>query len=291
MSKLVTIAIPFYNPGPVFEDAVKSVFAQTYPNWELLLVNDGSTDGSLERAMAIKDTRVRVLNDGKNLGLVARLNQITHLSSGEYLARMDADDIMHPERIERQIRFLEENPDVDVVDTGAIILNRDGKPVGMRGLEPKIPTAFELLKRGCFLHPSIMARKSWFLSHLYDPEYPRAEDRELWARTYFETTFAHLSEPLFFYRFAGNVRLKAYLTSYASERKVIKRYGPKMIGIGPSIYLYLRSLSKSIILTGLSLLMLEQLATRHTYLPISKELYEEANELLARIKAQKVPGW
>ncbi|WP_035171823.1 glycosyltransferase family 2 protein [Caldanaerobius polysaccharolyticus] len=291
MSKLVTIAIPFHNPGHIFEDAVKSVFAQTYPNWELLLVNDGSTDGSLERAMAINDTRVRIINDGKNLGLVARLNQIAHLASGAYLARMDADDIMHPERIERQIAFLEDNPDVDVVDTGTIILDRDGQPVGMRGLEPKLPTAFEILKSGGFLHASIMARKSWFLSHLYDSEYPRAEDRELWARTFFETTFAHLPEPLFFYRFAGNVRLRAYLTSYSSERKVIKRYGPKMIGIGPSIYLYLRSLSKSIVLTGLALFRMEQLATRHTYLPISKTFCEEASGLLAQIRAQKVPGW
>ena len=108
MNKLVTIAIPFYNPGPAFEDAIKSVFAQTYTNWELLLVNDGSTDDSLEKALAIKDSRVQVINDGKNLGLGARLNQIAQLASGEYLARMDADDIMHPERIENKL-FLENN--------------------------------------------------------------------------------------------------------------------------------------------------------------------------------------
>lgn len=291
MNKLVTIAIPFYNPGPFFEDAVKSVFAQTYSNWELLLVDDGSTDGSLEKALAVKDPRVRVINDGKNLGLVARLNQIAQLASGEYLARMDADDIMHPERIEKQVAFLENNPDVDVVDTGAIILDRDGQPVGMRGLKPELPTAFEILKRGGFLHPSIMARKTWFLSHPYDPEYPRAEDRELWARTFFETRFAHLPEPLLFYRFAGNVRLRAYLASYASERKVIKQYGPKMVGLGPSIYLYLRSLSKSIVLMGLSLFRMEQIATRHTYLSISETFREEASRLLAQIRIQKVPGW
>jgi len=291
MNKLVTIAIPFYNPGPVFEDAIKSVFAQTYTNWELLLVNDGSTDGSLERALSIKDPRVRVVNDGKNLGLVARLNQIAQLASGEYLARMDADDIMHPERIEKQVNFLENNPNIDVVDTGAIIMDSDGQPVGMRKLETKLPTAFELLKKGGFLHPSIMARKTWFLSHPYDPEYPRAEDRELWARTFSKATFSHLPEPLFFYRFAGNVRLKAYLTSYASERKVIKRYGPQMIGLGPSIYLYLRSLSKSIVLICLSILKMEQMITQHNYLPIPATLRKEAFALLAQIRAQEVPGW
>lgn len=291
MSKLVTIAIPFYNPGNIFEDAVKSVFAQTYPHWELLLINDGSTDGSLERAMAIKDTRVRVINDGKNLGLVSRLNQITHLASGTYLARMDADDLMHPERIEKQVKFLENNPDVDVIDTGAIILDRNGQPIGVRGIEHNLPTAFDILLRGGYLHASIMAQKSWFLSHPYDPRYLRAEDRELWARTYFETSFAHLSDPLYFYCFAGNVRLDAYLTSYASERKVIIRYGTKMIGRKNSIYLYLRSLAKSAVLLGLSLCKMEQLATRHSYNPISNTLQKEAERLLVQIRAQKVPGW
>jgi len=291
MNKLVTIAIPFYNPGPAFEDAIKSVFAQTYTNWELLLVNDGSTDDSLEKALAIKDSRVRVINDGKNLGLVARLNQIAQLASGEYLARMDADDIMDPERIEKQVDFLENNPNVDVVDTGAIIMDRAGQPVGMSNLKIKLPTAFELLKKGCFLHPSIMARKTWFLDHPYDPEYPRAEDRELWARTFSKTTFARLSEPLYFYRFAGNVRLRAYLTSYASERKVIKRYGPQMIGLGPSTYLYLRSLSKSVVLIFLSILKMEQIITRRNYHPIPEILREEVSALLAQIRAHKVPGW
>lgn len=291
MNKLVTIAIPFYNPEPYFEDAIKSVFAQTYSNWELLLVNDGSTDGSLEKALAIKDPRVRVINDGKNLGLVARLNQIAQLASGTFVARMDADDIMHPKRIEKQVIFLENNPDIDIVDTGTIILDRNGQPVGMRGLEPKLPTAFEILKRGGFLHPSIMARRTWFLSHPYDPKYPRAEDRELWARTFFETKFAHLPEPLLFYRFAGNVRLRAYLTSYASERKVIMRYGPKMIGMSYSIYLYLRSLAKSSILISLSLLRMEQIITRNTYSPLPETIREEINKLLTQIRNQQVPGW
>jgi len=291
MNKLVTIAIPFYNPGPAFEDAIKSVFAQTYTNWELLLVNDGSTDDSLEKALAIKDSRVRVINDGKNLGLGARLNQIAQLASGEYLARMDADDIMHPERIEKQVTFLENNSYVDVVDTGAIIIDINGQPVGISHIKEKLPTAYELLKKGGFLHPSIMAKKKWFLNNPYDPKYLRTQDRELWARTFFRSRFAHLPEPLYFYRFEGNIRVKAYLSSYFYERKVIRRYGPQMIGLGPSTYLYLRSLSKSVVLIFLSILKMEQIITRRNYHPIPEILREEVSALLAQIRAHKVPGW
>lgn len=136
-----------------------------------------------------------------------------------------------------------------------------------------------------------MQERPGFLDHPYDPKYPRAEDRELWARTFFRSRFAHFPEPLYFYRFAGNVRLKAYLTSYASERKVIKRYGPQMIGIVPSTYLYLRSIAKSMVLRCLSLLKMEQIITRHNYLPISETLLKEANDVLNRIRNQKVPGW
>lgn len=232
---LVSIGIPFYNPGEVLVDAIRSIFAQSYTNWELLLVDDGSSDGSQELVRCVKDHRVRVLSDGKHLGLVTRLNQIAHIASGLYLARMDADDLIHPGRIARQVAFLEQHSEVNVVDTAAIILNQEGVPVGFMGLEDRLPTALEILKQGGFLHPSIMARREWFLQHPYDPRYPRAEDRELWARVYGKSNFAHIAEPLFFYRFVGNVRLRAYLQSYHSERRVIARYGPHMVGKMPTI--------------------------------------------------------
>ena len=288
---LVTIGIPFYNPGPAFIDAVRSVFAQSYPNWELLLVDDGSTDGSVDLAKRIKDPRVRVFVDGKHQGLVARLNQITDLASGSYIARMDADDLMHPERIEKQVMFLEQHPEVDVVDTGAIILTRDGYPVGVRGLENRIPSAFEILKWGGFLHPSVMGRRKWFKENPYDPRYIRAEDRELWARTYGRTRFAHIPEALYMYRFVGNVRLKPYLESYRSERKIILRYGPAMIGISQSLYLYLRSLAKSVILMALSLFRMEQIITKRKYNYIPPQLLSESIKKLQHIQRQDVPGW
>ena len=106
MSELVTIGLPFYNDRLTLELAIKSIFAQTYKNWELILVDDGSTDGSLNIAKKITDKRVRIISDEKNKGLIFRLNQIASLAKGKYLARMDADDLMQPTRIEKQVEFL-----------------------------------------------------------------------------------------------------------------------------------------------------------------------------------------
>src|SRR5512138_427624 len=102
----VSIGIPFYNPGRAFEKAVRSVFSQTHADWELILMDDGSSDGSLELARSITDPRVRVLSDGANRGLCARLNQIAREARHGLLCRMDADDVMHPDRLHRQVEEL-----------------------------------------------------------------------------------------------------------------------------------------------------------------------------------------
>src|SRR5438045_1632919 len=93
---LVSIGISFQNARATLADAVRSVLAQTCRDWELLLVDDGSSDGSLELARRIEHPRIQVISDGVNQGLASRLNQIALLARGTYLARMDADDLMHP---------------------------------------------------------------------------------------------------------------------------------------------------------------------------------------------------
>ena len=98
----LTIGIPFFNAEATLLDAVRSVFAQTHQDWELLLVDDGSTDRSLELARSIDDPRVRVYSDGRNKRLAARLNEISRLARFDHVARMDADDVCLPERLARR---------------------------------------------------------------------------------------------------------------------------------------------------------------------------------------------
>ena len=122
---MVTIGLPFYNAEKYLALAIESVLQQTYTDWELLLLDDGSTDDSLSIAQsyAQKDSRIKVISDGKNKNLATRLNELPSLAQGLYLARMDADDIMHPARIERQLAVLKTHPEIDVLGTNAYIIN------------------------------------------------------------------------------------------------------------------------------------------------------------------------
>ena len=105
---LVSVAMPVFNGAQTIEPAIRSVLYQTYENWELILVEDGSTDETLARSRQFTDSRIRIISDGTNQGHGARLNQAIELSRGKYIARMDQDDLCFPERFELQVDFLEE---------------------------------------------------------------------------------------------------------------------------------------------------------------------------------------
>ena len=289
---LVTIGMPFRDPGDLLVEAVQSIFCQTIDDWELLLLDDGSRDDSTDIARRIVDPRVRLISDGRALGLPKRLNQIIALTRGAYIARMDADDVMHPHRLEMQLKLLNEQRDVDLVDTGAVILDRQRQPVGVRGLQNvDSPDPLKSLLWGVVLHPSVLARREWYSRNTYDPEYPRAEDRELFVRALGSSVFAHIPEALHFYFFAGNVRPRAFLDSYKSERKVLLRYGPNLVGLPLTSLLWARSVAKSCVLPLLVAAGREDVITRHAYQPIQPTFAQEARKILERVRHQPVPGW
>lgn len=262
----VTIGLSFFNPGIHLENALKSIFCQTFQDWELILIDDGSTDNSLEFVRRIRDSRVIVIHDGENLGLPKRLNQITQMAKGKYIARMDADDLMHPERISKQVDFLEENKTIDLVDCAYVVIDKNNVPVSIMNNSNKLPSTYQLLKHGGFAHPTIIGKRSWFQANPYNEndDYERAEDRELFTRTFAYTKWGHLCDILFFYRYTDNIRTKAFLKSYSAERQVLRHYGAHLIGIGPTILLYIRSLLKSSILQLLSSLGKEQIIAKCT---------------------------
>ncbi|MGQ9574463.1 MAG: glycosyltransferase family 2 protein [Thermoguttaceae bacterium] len=287
---LVSVGLPFRNPGPLLAEAVRSVFAQTLQDWELILVDDGSTDASAEFAARIHDPRVRLIRDGRHAGLAERLNQIVQAAQGDYVARMDADDLMHPKRLELQVRYLQEHRDAEVVDTGYIVLDHRRRPVGTHGLQtPEVPRALEGLKRGALAHPTVCARRQWWLKHRYDPAYPRAEDRELFTRTYAGNRFAHIPQPLHFYFIPKRIKRGPFLQSYRSERKVLWRYGPRLVGWPRTLTLWARSILKSAALVLLVGTGREQVVIRHAFQPISEILRNEANHVLDRLRAQTIP--
>src|SRR5690606_5073350 len=144
----ISIGIPFFNAECYLEGAIKSIIQQSLKDWELILVDDGSTDNSLDiaRYFAQKDTRIRVISDGLNKKLPYRLNQIIKESKGEYIARMDADDLIHPDRLKIQLEFLENNKNFDLVSAGIISINDKNQIKGIRKVD-KVYSEFSEIKR------------------------------------------------------------------------------------------------------------------------------------------------
>jgi glycosyltransferase involved in cell wall biosynthesis len=227
----VTIGLPFLNCERTLVRALRSVFAQTYQDWELILVDDGSTDRSREIAAAVRDPRVRFVTDGANRGLVARLNQITQLARNEYVSRMDADDLAHPQRLALQVEYLDEHRRVDVLGTMAIAIDGEDRPSRLRATRAgTLQDARTVLRAGGLVHPSVVARIEWLRRFPYDPRFPRAEDQELWVRACSSSRLEQLPLPLYFYREAGAVNLANYRGSCATVRKILRRYGPPLVG-------------------------------------------------------------
>jgi glycosyltransferase involved in cell wall biosynthesis len=217
---LVTIGISYYNPGRFLRFAIQSVFAQSLQDWQLVLVNDGSTDDSPAFVRSISDSRVLSVDDGCNRGLPARLNQIAVMAESPFLARMDADDMMHPMRLARQLTFLQENQNVDVVGSYAYSIDADNRPIGLRGADPMPCSPYDVLSGRRLIHPSVMAATRWFRSNAYSTLYPRAEDVELWTRTVNSSTFRCIPECLLFYREVGVPQLEKYIATSTQVRTI-----------------------------------------------------------------------
>jgi glycosyltransferase involved in cell wall biosynthesis len=287
---LISIGIPFFNARRTLADAVRSVFAQSYRDWELILIDDGSSDGSKELVMQIGDPRVRIISDGVNRGLSTRLNQIASLARGKYLARMDADDLMHPERIARQIAFLESNPNIDVIDTTTYTVDDDLTPLGIRGEDPLDCRPESVLRNGLLIHPTIMASTDWYRSNPYDGVYVRAEDRELWCRTCATTKFARLCEPLFFYRegLAGNIR--NYVRTGVTVSKILRHYGPPLIGSWRTSVLQWQFLSRNFVYRAATALGLQGKLIQRRNRTLSGNEQRLVKAILKEILCTPLPG-
>lgn len=217
----VTIAIPFYNAEAYFETAILSVLSQTYEDFILLLIDDGSTDSSLKIAQKyLNDKRVKVISDGKNINLGNRLNQIPAITETMYLARMDADDIMHPQKIEKQLEILKNNPEIDVLGTNVYSIDENNNVTGKR----MINSNDSLISVATFIHPTIIAKTEWFIENPYDALALRMEDSELWLRTKDKFTFKATVEPLLFYREIGNKYYKKYLQGFPGIFYMLKKH-------------------------------------------------------------------
>lgn len=226
----ISIGISFYNAAPFFRDAIQSVLNQTLTDYELILLDDGSTDDSLQIARSYDDPRIRVVSDGENHGLAARLNELVRLSRGDYFVRMDADDIMHPERLERQIRYLRQHPDTDVLGCDVFSIDTANHITGTIRYSRQPNSIADVYNHYCFIHPTVIARRQWFADNPYDETALRMEDYNLWLRTIERYRFVNMDDELLYYRVSGLPYLRKYLQSKKGERRELRKLKSRIPG-------------------------------------------------------------
>ncbi len=195
---MISVVMPVYNGEKYLREAIDSILNQTYTDFEFIILNDGSTDRTEEIILSYSDPRIVYVNNEKNLQIVKTLNKGIGLAKGEYVARMDADDISLPERFEKQIALMISRPDIDVCGTWY-------KTFGEKGYLQKLPTQDEQIKVDLLFytslaHPSVMMKKSIFDQHKYPENFPKAEDYALWIGLAGKFKFANIPESLLHYR-------------------------------------------------------------------------------------------
>jgi len=266
---LVSIALPVFNAEDTLAAAIRSIIRQSYSGWELIIIDDGSTDRSLDIARGFVDSRIRIVADGKNLQLPARLNQGVAMSRGKYFARMDADDVSYPERLMTQVEFLETHPEIDLLGSRILIFSENGCVVGTYPFRESHEEICNRPTAGFYLpHPTWMGKAEWFRRNPYNRSIPKAQDQELLLRTHSFSRLSCLSEILLGYRKA-DLSLKTILTGRSLYSRMLfskaiseKRYVLLLGVIEQAIKLMMETFA---IATGLNYRILQ-----HRALPVSR---------------------
>jgi hypothetical protein len=196
---LISVVMPAYNSERYLKEAIESILHQTFRDFEFIIIADCSTDGTdaILNGYRQKDGRIRIYHQEKK-GLIYALNKGCSLAGGKYIARMDADDVSLPNRLERQVNYLEAHPEIGILGTGIQYLDEAGK-LGESLQNPADPVTigFYLYFANCIVHPSVMMRRE-IVSYLggYRTDALHAEDYDLWARACNVTKIANLPEVL-----------------------------------------------------------------------------------------------
>lgn len=224
----VTIGLPFsHEPIGLIERAVRSVFSQTRTDWRLCIVGDAPDPITTARLAQISDERVKMVVHDTRAGLATRLNEISLSAETELLARMDADDVMHPERLANQIPHFSEP--IHVLGSRVVAIDEQAELLGILK-EPELPTSKQgFLRSHALTHPSVMGRTAWFRDNPYRVDLRRSEDKELWLRTGSSSNLLKTSDIVLFYNLLPLTRTKqAQDASY--DRMILREYGPSLVG-------------------------------------------------------------
>jgi glycosyltransferase involved in cell wall biosynthesis len=203
----ISIIMPVFNGEKYIAEAIDSILNQTFNNYEFIIIDDGSIDGTVDIVKKYDDPRIILTINESNLGLSKSLNKGIKLARGNYIARMDCDDISLPERLAKQINFLEKNPTISMVACRASLIDSIGNDLRMWLSESQTMEEIkaQLPKNNCIVHPSVMIRADVAKSYLYNEKMITSrrdyEDYELWLRLISDNNkIAKISESLIRHR-------------------------------------------------------------------------------------------
>lgn len=228
MEYLISIVMPVYNAAPFLKEAIDSILNQSFRDFELIVVDDASTDASLEILFSYDDSRILILQNTTNLGNYPSRNKGMSVAKGKYICVMDADDIAMPDRLEVQFCFLETHPDILACGSAYQIIGEERIYTGVREYEA-IQKA--LLINNCFLHPSICFRADVLNKvGMYDEDYVYASDYDFLCRMVLEGTVVNLQDVLMQYRWHPKQITQAHRKEQMKFANVIRRnYQGQMI--------------------------------------------------------------
>ncbi len=210
LNPFISVILPVYNGEQFLKESIHSILEQTYTHFELIVVNDGSTDASQNIINSYLDERIICIHHQQNKGLITSLNDAILIAKGDYIVRMDADDIAFKNRIQTQVQYLIDNPTIAIVASHAIFFDKDiHTPTANWELELKTNTPQEIKNvlawENCIIHPTVCMRAEMAKSLLYNAAQKNYEDYDLWLRASSNNLkIAKIKEPLLYYRVQAN---------------------------------------------------------------------------------------
>ena len=221
---LVSVVMPVYNGAKYLNESIDSILQQTFSDFEFIIINDGSTDNSLEIIKSYNDERIVLINQ-ENQGVATSLNNGIKIAKGEYIARMDADDISYDDRFRIQVNFLKNNPDVIIVGSNADVIDKDGNFVYTTN-KPLVNVSLKnkLSLDSPFIHPSVMMGEKVLAKAGLYPNTPIAQDLFLFNRMSNFGNYANIRMPLIKYRLTPGASSRRSSATQNAIDTILKEY-------------------------------------------------------------------
>lgn len=235
MKPKISVVMPVYNGEKYLDKSIRSILDQSYKDFEFLIINDASTDNSEKIARLFDDSRIKIFRNETNLGLVGTLNKGIDLASGEYIARMDQDDISLPERLKIQVDFMETHPEIGLCGSWVKNIGKNKGYINKKESNPDAVKAL-LLFHTPLAHPTVIFKKNIIDKNnlRYDKNFEYCEDYDLWSRISEFTKISNIEKVLLLYRVHETNMSNVYSEKQREKSDIVRTRQLLKLQINPS---------------------------------------------------------